>query len=438
MPALPALPLTLVLPPWQRSAAPIVSTPLGIGETGDRAEALARAIDRARRDVPFYRDHLTNVSGITLADLPTCTKADLRPYGRFPLSTCSPTEAHRVAATSGTTGPRLFIAYSMADWLRIGKQLADRARQSGFGPGDLLLNTHGYGLWIGGPTLDLLANVSGAALLPAGPTSTAQVIEWLGELPIAGISATPSYMRYLIETAQRQRVDPRSWGLRRGFIGGEGAGLSLRRQVSDALGGQFVWQEFYGSTETGGPVLGYSRPEAPLAGELLIDTREFIVEILHPDRDEPVTPGEAGELVVTAPFREATPLLRYRTRDLAAEIVDGRQHPSGLPRITSILGRIDDALKVRGALVYPSAIEDVVTGFCAPGAEWRIDLSREPGGLDVLTVRAELESESAAAGLRQLLLDRLAVQAVVEAVPPGSLDRFQGKANRVNDNRAKE
>ena len=281
----------------------------------------------------------------------------------------------------------------------------------------------------------MLANVSGAGLLPAGPTSTGQVIEWLAELPITGVSATPSYMRYLIETAQRQGVDPGSWGLRRGFIGGEGASIALRRQVCETLGEQFVWQEFYGSTETGGPVLGYSRPEAPLSGELLIDTREFIVEILEPERDEPVTPGETGELTVTAPFREATPLLRYRTRDLAAEIVDGRRHPSGLPRVTSILGRIDDALKVRGALVYPSAIEEVVAGFCPPGAEWRIEVTREAGGMDVITVRAELESEPAAVRLRQLLFDRLAVQPVVEGVPPGSLERFQGKASRVADSR---
>jgi phenylacetate-CoA ligase len=416
----------------------VIAEPLRIGEVGDRAEALDATIERAKREIPFYRDHLSGVTSSDLADLPTCTKADLRPYGRFPLSAGSPAGAYRVAATSGTTGPRLFVAYSKADWTRIGDQLADRARAIGFGLGDLLLNTHGYGLWIGGPTLDLLANVSGAGLLPAGPTSTAQVIEWLSELPITGISATPSYMRYLVETAQRQGVDPRTWGLRAGFIGGEGAGLSLRRQVCEALGEGFIWQEFYGSTETGGPVLGCSRPEAPLAGELLLDTREFIVEILQPDRDVPVAPGEVGELVVTAPFREATPLLRYRTRDLVAEVVDGMQHPSGLPRVTSIAGRIDDALKVRGALVYPSAIEEVVAGFCAPGAEWRIDLSRESGGLDVLTVRAELESESEAARLRQRIADRIAVQPVVEAVPPASLDRFQGKASRVKDSRPRE
>lgn len=409
-----------------------------IGEIGDREEALRRLVERSRREIPFYRDRFSGISGDSLEDLPTSTKADLRSYGRFPLSADSPAGAYRIAATSGTTGPRLFIAYSKADWTRIGEQLRSRAAETGFGPGDLLLNTHGYGLWIGGPTLDLLANVSGAALLPAGPTSAAQVLEWLAELPITGISATPSYMRYLIETAERQRVDPRAWRLRRGFIGGEGASPALRRQVSEAIGPDFAWQEFYGSTETGGPVLGYSRPEAPVAGELLIDTQEFIVEILDPDSDRPVPRGETGELAVTTPFRELSPLIRYRTRDLAAEILDRDQHPSGLPRVTSIVGRIDDALKVRGALVYPSAIEEVVTGFCAPGAEWRIDLRREAGGLDVLTVRAELDDDASAVHLRQLLFDRIAVQAVVEATPFGSLDRFQGKASRVSDIRPQE
>ncbi len=417
---------------------PLTAPAPRIGEVGDRADVLARAIARARRDVPFYRDHLAGVTGAVLEDLPTCAKADLRGYGRFPLSAVPPSGAYRIAATSGTTGPRLFVAYSKADWERIGAQLRARAAAHGFGPGDLLLNTHGYGLWIGGPTLDLLASVSGAALLPAGPTSPVQAIEWLSELPITGMSATPSYMRFLIETAERQGADPRAWSLRAGFIGGEGASPALRRHVCEALGPRFVWQEFYGSTETGGPVLGFAPPEAPLSGELLIDTREFIVEILQPDRDDPVRPGEVGELVVTAPFREATPLLRYRTRDLVAEVLDAPPHPSGLPRATSILGRIDDALKVRGALVYPSVIEEVVAGFCAPGAEWRVELTRERGGLDVLMVRAELDGASAAARLRALLAERIGVQPVVEAAPPGSLDRFPGKASRVADRRPRE
>jgi phenylacetate-CoA ligase len=410
----------------------------GIGQIGGREQELERLVARAREQIPFYRDRLKAVHFTDLADLPTSTKSDLRPYGAFPLTAGSPAAAYRIAATSGTTGPRLFIAYSRNDWERIGRQLADRAAAIGFGPGDLLLNTHGYGLWIGGPTLDLLASVSGAGLLPAGPTSTAQVIDWLNDFPVTAISATPSYMRYLVETAQKQGVDLSSWGLKVGFIGGEGASVELRRRVCEALGTRFRWQELYGSTETGGPVLGFARPDGPLSGELLLDTREFIIEILKPDVDEPVTLGEIGELTITTPYREASPLIRYRTRDLAAEITEDARDASGLPRITQITGRLDDALKIRGALVYPSAIEEVVAGFCPPGSEWRIRVTREAGGLDVLTVQAELEGEAAPVELSRLLFDRIAVRPVVEPIPPGSLERFQGKAARVHDDRPKD
>jgi phenylacetate-CoA ligase len=416
----------------------MLATAPGIGHTAGREQDLERLVERARRDIPFYRDRFSGISGSRLTDLPASTKADLRPYGAFPLTAGSPAQAHRIAATSGTTGPRLFIAYSSNDWHRIGEQLAERAKAIEFGAGDLLLNTHGYGLWIGGPTLDVLAAVSGAGLLPAGPTSTSQVMEWLGSLPISAISATPSYMRYLIETAQKQGVDPSAWKLNVGFIGGEGASLSLRRQVCAALGTGFRWQELYGSTETGGPVLGYARPDSPLSGQLLLDTREFIIEILKPDADEPVEPGELGEITVTTPYRESSPLIRYRTRDLATEVVDAPPDASGFPRVTQIAGRLDDALKIRGALVYPSAIEEVVAGYCRPGAEWRISVTREPGGLDVLRVQAELDPSESPDDLARLLFDRIAVRPVIDRVPLGSLGRFQGKASRVSDNRAKE
>jgi len=408
----------------------------GIGEVGDRADALAEVVRRARATIPFYRDRHAGVTSEALGDLPTCTKRDLAGYGYFPLSGGHPERAYRVCATSGTTGPRLFVGYSRGDWERIGARLAHRAAAVRFGAGDVLLNTHGYGLWVGGPTLDLLANVSGAGLIPSGPGGTQRMLEWLAELPITGLSATPSFMRYLVEQAAHRGVDPASWGLRVGFIGGEPASRTLRRQVSEVLGAQFTWLEFYGSTETGGPVLGFSPPEDPLSGQLLLDTEEFIVEILDPVFDEPVPPGEVGEIVVTTPYRELSPLIRYRTRDLAAAVADGDPHPSGLARVTSLLGRIDDALKVRGALVYPSVIEEVVLDHLEPGAEFRIELDRSGGGLDRLLVRVEHEDEPGfAERLGRALETAIVMRPVVETVPPGSLERFQGKAKRVVDRR---
>ncbi len=409
--------------------------PWGIGEVGDRAEALARTVRMARERVPFYRDLHDGVDSVALADLPTCTKADLRSYGLFPLSASPLEEAYRVCATSGTTGPRLFVGYSRRDWVeRGGVRLAHRASYAGFGAGDVLLNTHGYGLWVGGPALDLLAQSSGAGLLPAGPGGVDRMLAWFEELPITGLSATPSFMRFLIEHAAGAGVDPASWGLRVGFIGGECASQALRREVVEALGGGFRWQELYGSTESGGPILGFSPADAPYGGKLLIDTEEFVVELLDLDDDVPVEPGALGEITITTPFREFSPILRYRTRDLTVELPG--QGDEGFPAVESLRGRLDDAIKVRGALVYPTVIEEIVVERLSPGAEFRIEIDREPGRLDEITVVVEHEGSDRELGeLRDELREAIVMRVEVRAVPLHSLERFAGKAKRVVDRR---
>lgn len=405
----------------------------GIGELGDRQDALDALVARARTTIPFYRDHLARVRHVELAALPTSSKADLGPYGRFPLSAGRLADFFRVSATSGTTGPRMFVGYSRADWQAVGAACARMCAHVGFGPGDSLLNLLGGGLWVGGPCFDLLADVSGAALVNTGPMGPQQLFEWVPEMGITGLTATPSYLRLLVEVAEAEGADLSGWPLRLGFLGGEGASTELRRQVCAAMPDAFVWQETYGSTEVGGAILAYAPPAEPLAGHLLAATDEFAIELLHPERDEAVEPGEVGEITVTS-FREASPLIRYRTRDLAAAI-DAPRDASGLPRMTTVVGRIDDALKVRGALVYPSVIEDALVARLAPGAEWRVVVSRDHAALDVLTVRVEADDAHLADDLAADLARRLLVRPVVEVVAPGSFERFGGKARRVLDER---
>ncbi len=272
-----------------------------------------------------------------------------------------------------------------------------------------------------------------AGLLPLGPGNTEQLLAWFGELPITALAATPSFLRYLAEHIRSDEVDTSAWGLRMGLVGGEGASIEMRREVGRCLGESFRWQELYGASEIGGPTLGWAPPTDPLSGRLLVDTDEFVVELLQPDRDVPVAPGEIGELTITTPHRQLDPLIRYRTRDLARsmpEIVDA----SGFPSISCIVGRVDDALKIRGALVYPSAIEAVIVEHCADGAEWRIEVDREPGRLDTLTIMVEHDVADAD-GLAEHLHHRLQVRAVIRVVARGSLPRFEGKASRLTDRR---
>lgn len=419
----------------------------GLNELGGRGAALAALVRRARARVPFYAQHLAGVddfapdgSDADLAALPTCTKADLVGWGPFPLGAVPLSGCLRVSATSGTTGPRLFVGYTRADWDAVGAAAGRVARHIGFGPGDSLLNVLGSGLWIGGPCFDELARVSGASLFPAGPTNPEQVLEWCATFGLTSITTTPSYVRLLVEWAAAHGVDLAALPLRTAFVGGEGASPALRAQVVAAFGAGFRWQEMYGSTEVGGAILGYGSPDVGFEDGLNIATDEFVVELLDPDADRPVPPGELGELTVTG-FAEASPLIRYRTRDLVRAI-PGRDR-RGLPRVSTLVGRIDDALKVRGALVYPAVVEESVVAALPVGAEWRVELSREPGGLDLLEVTVELDAEPGEAARRcsalaEAILARTLVRPVVRAVPVGTFERFTGKARRVSDRRPAE
>ena len=365
---------------------------------------------------------------------PPCSKADLRRFGRLPLSARPLSEMYRVAATSGTTGPRIMIGFTEADWHAIREQYRLVARCVGIESTDVLLNTHGGGLWIGAPSLDELAHAGGAGTVPCGPTGPAQVIEWLRELPVSLIAATPSYMRLLAETAAQSGEELKGLGLRMGLLGGEGSSASLKRGVSTAFGAGFRWQEMYGATESGGPVLAFAPPGDPFGGRLNINTDYFVVELLHPDADEPVGAGEIGEITLSTPYREGTVLIRYRTRDLAVSLPAERD-ASGWPQVSALIGRVDDTIKVRGVLVYPSVIEDVLAGKLMQGAEWRIEVDRKRAANDTITVRYEHPDGSLQSDLSETLYRRLGVKTSLEVVPPDSLERFSGKAARVVDKR---
>ena len=405
-----------------------------IGEVGTHHCALTETIKRARNEIPLYAKLHAGISSLDLADLPSCSKSDLQPFGMLPLSAGPLSDMYRVSATSGTTGARLFIGYTANDWAAIGTQYKHIAACIGLSSKDVLLNTHGGGLWIGASSLDELAHAAGAGVVPCGPSGPEQVLEWLRSLPITAISATPSYMRLLTEHAALNHIELSDLPLRIGILGGEGSSPSLKQKVCDAFSGGFHWQEGYGSTETGGPILAFAPPDTPFAGHLNINTDYFIVELLHPDKDEPVAPGEVGEITLSTPYREGTVLLRYRTRDLATAL-PGNRDSSGWPQITSVLGRIDDAIKVRGALVYPSVIEAVLTGRLNPGAEWRIQVGRRAGSTDVMTITYEHDSDALSDSLERQLRKHLGLRPILTRIEPGALERFSGKAKRVADDR---
>jgi phenylacetate-CoA ligase len=197
------------------------------------------------------------------------------------------------------------------------------------------------------------------------------------------ISATPSYLRRLIEAAEAAGFDLTATGLRLGFIGAEPAEPALRRKLLSRLPSGFRWVELYGLTETFGPSVAYAPdPEVP---ELELNTRDFHTEVLDLDADVPAAPGAVGELTLTSRARSRSPLIRYRTRDLV-RVTAG--DPAAPARISQIMGRADDALKIGGVLMYPTAVADIVTGMLPPSAEWRA-IVRRRGPDDELILEAE-------------------------------------------------
>ena len=381
-------------------------------------------VHRASAGIPFYRNHLAGADTARLAGLPTFHKRATAGYGRFPISAGGPTGAHRVVATSGTTGDRLYIAFDHADWDRVGDWLEQVGRRVGLTATDVLLNTHCYGLWVGGPILDLLTHRAGGCVVPLGPTSPAGVLHVLAGGVGTAISATPSYLRRLIEAAEADGFDLRRTALRLGFIGAETAEPALRHKLLSRLPDGFRWVELYGLTETYGPSVAFA-PDPDVA-ELELNTGDFQVEVLHLDNDTPVDAGTVGDLTLTSRKPSRSPLIRYRTRDLVRVTGGTAEAPT---RISQILGRADDALKIGGVLMYPTAVADIVTGMLPPSAEWR-GIVRRRGLDDELVLEVEA-SPQLCETVEVAFQERVGMDVTVVPADAAALARSREKTRRI-------
>jgi phenylacetate-CoA ligase len=375
--------------------------------------------------VPFYRDHLSGANRSNLAGLPTFHKHMTAGYGQFPLSAGGPIGAHRVMATSGTTGDRLYVAFDRTDWDRVGTRLEKVGQWVGLTSDDVLLNTHCYGLWVGGPVLDLLAHRSGACVVPLGPVEPAGVLHMLAGGVGTVISATPSYLRRVIEAAEDTGFNLAETGLRLGFIGAEAAEPSLRRKLLSRLPAGFRWVELYGLTETCGPSVAFA-PDAETS-ELALNTEDFWIEVLDLDADAPVAAGEVGELTLTSrATNPRTPLVRYRTRDLVRVTAGESRAPT---RISQILGRADDARKIGGVLMYPTAVAEIVSDMLPPTAEWR-GVVRRCGLDDELLLEAEA-TPALCDAVETAFQTRVGLNVTVIPAESGALLRSREKTRRI-------
>ena len=398
--------------------------------------------------VPFYRQEirkrgLTPDSIRSLEDirkLPLTSKADFRdnyPYGLFAVPR---SEVVRVHASSGTTGKPTVVGYTRGD-VELWADLMARALVcGGVTPSDVVQNAYGYGLFTGGLGIHYGAERVGCTVIPMSGGNVKRQIMLMQDLGSTVLCATPSFALYLGETAKEVGVDPSNLNLRVGFFGAEPWSYQMRVEIEEKLG--LLALDIYGLSEVIGPGVA---EECECQAGLHIFEDHFYPEVIDPVTGEPLPDGERGELVFTTLTKEALPVLRYRTRDITALHREPCECGRTLVRMEKVTGRTDDMLIVRGVNVFPSQIESVLLEVEGVQPHYQILVDRARHSLDEIEIWVEVSEAVFSDELRKLeALERavraeiesvLGIRATVKLVEPKTIQRSEGKANRVIDRR---
>jgi phenylacetate-CoA ligase len=402
-----------------------------------RAEVLDQwntLLDRVRARVPFYRDRLPPGALDSLeqvAELPFTTKEDFRANYPFGLVAVPGTEVVRVHMSSGTTGRPVVTGYTRRDLDLWGECMERVLRMGAVGPGDVLQNAYGYGLFTGGMGLHLGAERVGCLVVPTSSGVTQRQVMLMRDLGTTVLTCTPSYALVLAEAVAKEGALD-ELRLRAGFFGAEPWSDGMRGQLS--LGLNLEPFDLYGLTELGGPGVAV---ECSAHQGLHVFEDHFYAEAVDPETGRPVSMGEEGELVLTSLRREASPVIRYRTRDRTVLVDDPCSCGSPFKRMLRVRGRTDDMLVVRGENVFPSQLEAILLAVEGLTGNYHLVVDRQAAHLDALEVRIEAVEGADHVGLRDLaqqrVRDTIGLGIQVTVLPPGSIPRSEGKAKRVLD-----
>ncbi|WP_418520778.1 phenylacetate--CoA ligase family protein [Ruminococcus champanellensis] len=364
--------------------------------------------------------------------LPFTWKGDLREAYPLGLQAVPDEEIVRIHSSSGTTGTPVIIPYTrqdVEDWTEMFKRCYETAGITNL---DRIQITPGYGLWTAGIGFQNGAERLGAMVIPMGPGNTDKQLRMMMDMKSTVLCATSSYALLLAEEIAKRGIGNRIH-LRKGVIGSERWGEKMRNRIANELGVQLY--DIYGLTEVYGPGIGISCDHA--CG-IHVWTDYLYFEVVDPKTGKNVPDGEIGELVITTLHKQGAPLIRYRTHDLT-RVIPG-ECPCGcpFPRIDTILGRTDDMVKVKGVNIFPSQIEELLTGIEGASSEYQFMLDHV-NGKDICTLfveandganRYELEIE-----LQNAFKSKIGISVNVKPVSIGELPRSEKKSTRVFDNR---
>lgn len=387
---------------------------------------------------PYYEKKFSGINPEDIVDqqsfqkLPFSTKQELRDAYPLGLAAVPEEQIVRIHSSSGTTGTPVIIPYTQKDVDDWSLMFARCYEMAGITKRDRIQITPGYGLWTAGIGFQLGCERLGAMAVPLGPGNTEKQLQMMRDLKSTVLCATSSYALLLAEQIENRGLKE-SINLKKGVIGSERWGDKMRARIRDILGIELY--DIYGLTECYGPGIGISCSEDN--GIHYFDDYVYM-EILDPQTGLPVKDGEVGEITLTTLVKEGAPLFRFRTHDLAAFIPGKCKCGSLFPRITPILGRSDDMVKVKGNIIFPSTIEDVIKSVPGTSSEYRAVIEHVDGK-DELELSVEVEGGTdrteAALTLALNFKSKYNMTPKVRIVGEGELPRSEKKTRRIEDRR---
>ncbi len=412
-----------------------------------QSERLVKQVKNVYENVPFYRKKMEelgvepgDIKGIEdIHKLPFTTKEDLRDNYPFGLLAVPKEKIARVQGTSGTTGKLTLAAYTEKDVKTWGECVARGLVMAGLTSEDRIHVCYGYGLFTGGMGLDLGAQALGAMAIPMSSGNTKRQLMCMEDFGATAFGCTPSYAMYLAEAAKEAGIVDRLQ-IKASINGAEPWTDEMRLKIEETL--NINTFDIYGLCEITGP--GVAMDCIHHKG-LHVYEDHFYPEILNPADQSTCADGETGELVFTTLTKEGMPLLRYRTKDLTSIYRDTCECGRTLPRIQKFTGRTDDMKVIRGVNVFPTQVEAALLSMGGQVAPHYLLIVDRENNLDVLTVMVEVTEEYFSDEIRKMealkekvgavLKQALGVSVRVKLVEPKTIQRSEGKAKRVIDNR---
>lgn len=408
---------------------------------------LSRTVRHVYENVPFYKK-LFDEHGVTPDDiqsvkdlhkLPFTLKTDLRdnyPYGLFAVPM---EQVVRIHASSGTTGKQTVVGYTEYD-IDVWAECAARALTAVGGTNkDFIHVSYGYGLFTGGMGMHYGAEKMHATAIPASTGNTKRQITIMQDFGSSILCCTPSYAMYLGETMEEMGLTSEDIHLKAGLFGAEPWSEEMRKEIEAKLGIRAY--DIYGLSEIMGPGVSF---ECESQTGMHINEDHFIPEIIDPVTLEPLPDGEQGELVFTCITKQALPLIRYRTKDIVRLTREKCSCGRTLVKMTKVMGRSDDMLIIRGVNVFPSQVESVLLDIAGVAPHYQMIVDRH-NNLDTLEILVEMSPDFPFDAVRMIeekeheiktaVESLLGIAARIRLVGPKAIERSEGKAKRVIDNR---